>query len=397
MRDVYFDRELLPKLAYDDVKFALEVRGKRPADCTKMQMIFMLYEDINFEIEMAGERGHRVVKELETQLSTLVKRKKKKLAAKVQARIENLWKPLRDIQAERQAEAVAKEIVDAHEKVNKIEDSYKDWRNRIFDHREDMQPVFTPRGRGLRIDLHGITPRGPELVTPRGYEAALQVTAGAAHACLVHRSGELYTWGVGAAGRLGHSTTNNGDPQGDIGKPRVVEALTGVPVVRVSCGYSHTGAISCEGDLYMWGSTVSGKCGLGDVVANDECFCAVPTKVIVGPDDKRIMKVSCGAAHTAVVTSYGQLYVFGCGDGGRLGLGPEHHRSVYTPTLVTAVAHEVIVSVSCGNSTTIALSECKVRAYLCVHTITSFSASTFITTVNSLIEDILILVLILVK
>jgi hypothetical protein len=55
--------------------------------------------------------------------------------------------------------------------------------------------------------LHGITPRGPEISTPRGFEAAVQVACGAAHACLVHKSGQLYIWGMGGAGRLGLDLT----------------------------------------------------------------------------------------------------------------------------------------------------------------------------------------------
>ena len=30
----------------------------------------------------------------------------------------------------------------------------------------------------------------------------------------------------------------------------------------------------------MWGSVASGKCGLGVEVDQQECYCAVPTKVI---------------------------------------------------------------------------------------------------------------------
>ena len=55
-------------------------------------------------------------------------------------------------------------------------------------------------------------------------------------------------------------------------------------VIRVSCGHSHSGTIVSgynKNDLYMWGSTVSGKCGLGSIVNKEECYCSIPTKVNV--------------------------------------------------------------------------------------------------------------------
>jgi alpha-tubulin suppressor-like RCC1 family protein len=122
----------------------------------------------------------------------------------------------------------------------------------------------------------------------------------------------------------------------------------------VACGYSHTGAVVSGGELYMWGSTVTGKCGLGDIVDKGvECFCSIPTRILVGSDDKRVAKLSCGAAHSAVITERGYLYVFGCGDGGRLGLGSDQLGNKYVPTIVDSLKHERIGSVSCGNSTTI--------------------------------------------
>jgi alpha-tubulin suppressor-like RCC1 family protein/Ca2+-binding EF-hand superfamily protein len=357
----YLEKELLAKVTYDTIKFSLTCRGKKVGDLTKMELVEEFYHDIILEKKLLGERAHKAIRELENQVATLKRRRKFKLADKVQSNVEKMWEPLREVQAEKRAQERAKKTAEIHNKAVKIEEDYVSYRNRIVSKREQAAGSYTARGNSLAINIHGATPRGPNIETPRGYQAGLQVSAGTAHACLVHKSGQLYAWGVGASGRLGFDMTEKGNPQCDVASPTLVQSLSGRPVVRVSCGYSHTGAILAGGDLYMWGSAALGKCGVGgkDVIGSAECYISVPTKVKVGLDDRRVKKVSCGASHTAVVTESGNLYVFGCGDGGRLGLGDALFATVHSPTLVESLMNEKIVSVSCGNTTTVALTEVK--------------------------------------
>ena len=107
----------------------------------------------------------------------------------------------------------------------------------------------------------------------------------------------------------------------------------------------------------MWGSAATGKCGLGKITKSEECYVSVPTRVIVDSQERKVRSLSCGYAHTAVISEVGQLYVFGCGDGGRLGLGHGKYDTVYSPVLVESLMHEKISSVSCGSVTTLVSTE----------------------------------------
>jgi alpha-tubulin suppressor-like RCC1 family protein/Ca2+-binding EF-hand superfamily protein len=360
-RMIYLTKELLPKMEYDVIKFSLTARGKDMGEKNKIELMEELYEDINIEKKLLGERAHKAIRELETQISSLRRRKKDKLADKFLKRIDDMWLPLREVQAEQRAAEIARKLASEHAASQKIEMDYVSYRERLLAKRESLETKLSPRGNSLEIDLLGVTPRGPTNKTPRGFQSAIQISAGTAHAMLVHKSGQLYAWGMGAAGRLGLDVTEDGDPQKDVVQPRLVQALGGRPVLRVDCGYSHTGCIVAGGDLYMWGSAGTGKCGLGEITNTVECYCSIPTRVLVGKEDRKVRRISCGSAHTAVVTEAGLLYVFGCGDGGRLGMGKGVYDTVYIPVQVNGLAEERIINVSCGNTSTFAVTETKME------------------------------------
>lgn len=354
----YLEREVLSKIRFDTIKFSLECRGKIVGDSTLYELVEEMYDAILLEKKLLGEKAHKAIKEIEDQVKDLRRRRKYNAAVKMKQRIIDMWLPLREVQAEQKAKQRAEKAAAVHDSAVRLETQYEAWRGRSLAKRESSQPEYSPRGHSLAIDVHGITPRAGDMNTPRGYQAGVQIAAGSSHALMVHKSGQLYSWGVGAAGRLGLDDTELGEPQKDSHVPRFVQALEGMPVVRAACGYSHSAAVVAGGELYMWGSAANGKCGLGSITEKEECYVAVPTKVLVGGQaDRRVRKVSCGAAHSAVITDLGQLYVFGLGDGGRLGLGEGVYNHHVVPYLVDSLEHEKIASVSCGASTTIALTE----------------------------------------
>ena len=143
-----------------------------------------------------------------------IRRRKKGLAKARQAEIAKTWEPLRHIQAEEDAVARSKALTAAVEAIEASEAVYRKWRDEVVAARQSLRPDFTPRGNSFVISSGGITARGNADNTPHGYAAVFQVAAGANHVALVHQSGQLYTWGLGGAGRLGLDVTERGDPRG---------------------------------------------------------------------------------------------------------------------------------------------------------------------------------------
>ena len=63
---------------------------------------------------------------------------------------------------------------------------------------------------------------------------------------MCNKDGELFTWGHGACGKLGHGDDNEQQT------PKRIDALDGVKVTMVSCGQYHT-AVCTKDDRRMYG------------------------------------------------------------------------------------------------------------------------------------------------
>ena len=75
-------------------------------------------------------------------------------------------------------------------------------------------------------------------------------------------------------------------------------------------------AIPKSGELFGWGRNSHGQLGLGYISES----VTEPT-LIKQIAHKSIVKVQCGDNYSAVITSFGELFVTGCMKDGKLGLG----------------------------------------------------------------------------
>lgn len=151
------------------------------------------------------------------------------------------------------------------------------------------------------------------------------ISAGEAHSAIIDSDGKLYTFGCGAFGRLGHGVEE------DCNEPTIVDTLQQMQMLQVDCGLFHTVALSCVGDIYTFGAGGAGQLGhppdSATAVASN---CIVPTQVLV-QDTQSLRKsgkylsfiqVSAGSYHTLAVDSNGMIRSWGCGSRGRLGHPP---------------------------------------------------------------------------
>lgn len=164
---------------------------------------------------------------------------------------------------------------------------------------------------------------------------------GPRHSLALADSGKVYSWGYGGEGQLGH-----GDFEMKT-MPAQIKALDGEHVIELACGEKHSAVLTANGDVFTWGDGSLGQLGLGDFRKQH-----TPHRVM-DLAGKMAVKLSCGAFHTACLTEDMSVYTWGQGGSGRLGHDNEHDLS--SPTLVSSLQSKGIRSIRCFAEHTMAL------------------------------------------
>lgn len=158
--------------------------------------------------------------------------------------------------------------------------------------------------------------------------SARQVCAGNTHFAVVTVEKELYTWVNMQGGTKLHGQLGHGD-KASYRQPKHVEKLQGKAIHQVSCGDDFTVCVTDEGQLYTFGSDYYGCMGV-DKVFGPEVLEPMQLNFFLS---NPVEQVSCGDNHVVVLTRNKEVYSWGCGEYGRLGLDSEE--DYYTPQRVT--------------------------------------------------------------
>ncbi|XP_068730773.1 serine/threonine-protein kinase Nek9-like isoform X4 [Montipora capricornis] len=211
----------------------------------------------------------------------------------------------------------------------------------------DVVPVITSKS--SEVFYWGGGKQTPHKVDMfQGGHSALQLAVGQSHFAVVTVENELFTWAIAHGGKrmvgqLGHGDTAT------YRIPRPIEALHGIPIKQVACGDEFTACITEDGVLYTFGSDYWGCIGCNNELDEDVLL---PQRVDFFANNP-VAEVACGECHIVVMTVSKDVYSWGCGEYGRLGLGTEDDCA--SPQKVDIPTQCKVASVCCGSDFTFLL------------------------------------------
>ena len=164
-------------------------------------------------------------------------------------------------------------------------------------------------GLGHTNNLHTPTSILP-LSDPLNPKNVRCIAAGKSHSAVITEDGDVYTWGRGWDGQLGHDVITEIELE-----PRIVPNMENRASASVACGFAHTVVVTDNGNVWAWGANNAGQLGLGHLNQT-------PTPTMVEAlEEQEVTHVACGNEHTVVVTIANEVYGFGNGVYDQLGLG----------------------------------------------------------------------------
>ena len=148
------------------------------------------------------------------------------------------------------------------------------------------------------------------LCDPLNPKHVRSIAAGKSHSVAAGEDGDVFSWGRGWDGQLGHQKVSE-----VVYEPRLVEDMENKSTAILACGREHTVAVSTNGNMWVWGDNKAGQLGIGTIVQSNK-----PVSVAL-LDEHEVKMADCGREHTVCVTAANEVFGFGSSIFDQLGLG----------------------------------------------------------------------------
>nr|XP_023877774.1 ultraviolet-B receptor UVR8 isoform X2 [Quercus suber] len=208
------------------------------------------------------------------------------------------------------------------------------------------------KGDGGRLGFGHENPLFVPTLNPH-LDSVRSVALGGVHSVALTSLGEVFTWGYGGFGALGHSVYHRelfprlvegswsgkihhiatsgthtaaikesansnyelgrGDKVGGW-KPKPIPSLEDVCVIQVASGGYHSLALTDDGKVLSWGYGRHGQLGHSSILNQK-----IPV-VIEALSDEHVVYIACGGSSSAAVTAKGKLYMWGNAKDSQLGV-----------------------------------------------------------------------------
>ncbi|OJJ76760.1 hypothetical protein ASPBRDRAFT_112243 [Aspergillus brasiliensis CBS 101740] len=188
-----------------------------------------------------------------------------------------------------------------------------------------------------RNRLNGLQPR--EFGLPKNI---VQIGCGAFHSFAIHKSGDVYAWGLNSFGETG-IRAGAGDDEAAIVHPTVVDSLSGKAVTQICGGAHHSLAVANDGECLVWGRLDGYQTGLKinslpeDAVIKDE---RGRPRILIEPKAVpgiKVNAVAAGSDHSLVIDVDGRPWSWGFSATYQTGQGTPDDIEVATVIENTAV------------------------------------------------------------
>ncbi|XP_050279968.1 RCC1 domain-containing protein RUG3, mitochondrial isoform X2 [Quercus robur] len=208
------------------------------------------------------------------------------------------------------------------------------------------------KGDGGRLGFGHENPLFVPTLNPH-LDSVRSVALGGVHSVALTSLGEVFTWGYGGFGALGHSVyhrelfprlvegswsgkihhiatsgthtaaiTESANSNYELGrgdkvggwKPKPIPSLEDVCVIQVASGGYHSLALTDDGKVLSWGYGRHGQLGHSSILNQK-----IPV-VIEALSDEHVVYIACGGSSSAAVTDKGKLYMWGNAKDSQLGV-----------------------------------------------------------------------------